>query len=44
MNGYCKECGEELPDDWNDDYCAKCMDELGTYIIHSPLNPLSKSV
>jgi hypothetical protein len=36
---HCQECGVELPDDWTDDYCTKCADELATFIINSQLNP-----
>lgn len=35
----CQNCGCELPDDWDGDYCSDCMDELATFIIHSPFNP-----
>ncbi len=35
----CMECGCELPEDWEDDYCDECKDEIATYIINSALNP-----
>jgi hypothetical protein len=35
----CQHCGCNLPDDWDNDYCTTCMDELATFIINSPLNP-----
>lgn len=36
----CKYCGKEIPPEWDGDICEECeMDELGTYILWSPLHP-----
>lgn len=31
---YCSNCGNELPEDWNDDLCPYCMDDFASAAIH----------
>jgi len=32
---YCTNCGEELPDDWDQDMCEDCMNNLASNIFYN---------